>query len=342
MSTALYAFLASFAVTALAVRLVLAFLRHRQILDLPNERSSHTRPTPRGGGLAVTPVILTGWLLLAGVGVVLSGQLVVMGGALGLLLLSWQDDRKSLPARTRLLVHLLAVVAGIYALPAKELVFQGWLPFWLDRAAAGLLWLWFLNLYNFMDGIDGITASETVTIGLGVALIAIAASDFESGAVLLGLSIAAAALGFLAWNWHPAKLFLGDVGSIPLGFLLGWLLLGLAGTGSWAPALILPLYYLVDATLTLLYRIARFRRFWEAHREHFYQRSVQRGYSHSAVVLRIGAANFSLVALSLLATTWPLISLGLAVVAVVALLVWLMRHPDTASNAAPDPTAVQT
>ena len=307
MSTALYAFLASFAVTALAVRLVLAFLRHRQILDLPNERSSHTRPTPRGGGLAVTPVILTGWLLLAGVGVVLSGQLVVMGGALGLLLLSWQDDRKSLPARTRLLVHLLAVVAGIYALPAKELVFQGWLPFWLDRAAAGLLWLWFLNLYNFMDGIDGITGIETLCIAGGLWFLSPAQ---EQSAVLAG-----AAAGFLLWNWHPAKIFLGDSGSVPLGYLLAWLLLRMAGDGFWAPALILPAYYLADATITISKRALRREKIWQAHRQHFYQKAVQGGASHSRVALLILIADIALVE----AARWSRVSLWQSLTAAIVM-----------------------
>jgi UDP-N-acetylmuramyl pentapeptide phosphotransferase/UDP-N-acetylglucosamine-1-phosphate transferase len=325
-------------VSAAATGLVLLWLRHRQILDHPNGRSSHDRPTPRGGGLAVVPIVALCWIALSLLEMVPLTTLAAVAGAVGLAVLSWRDDRSSLPIRIRLAAQIVAVAVGVAFLPGSGQVFQGLLPPWLDMLVTGLVWVWFVNLFNFMDGIDGITASETVTIGLGVALIALAAANFESGAVMLGLSIAAASFGFLAWNWHPAKLFLGDVGSIPLGFLLGWLLLGLAGTGNWAPALILPLYYLVDSTLTLLYRIVRFRRFWEAHREHFYQRSVQRGYSHSAVVLRIAAANFALVALSLLATSWPLIALGLAVVVVVALLVWLMRHPDTA----PDSAAVQT
>ena len=154
------AFLAALAGCAAAVRLVLGWLRQRQILDHPNERSSHTRPTPRGGGLAVTPVILIGWLIADLAGAALSGQSIVMGGGLALLLLSWQDDRASLPARTRLIVHLLAVLAGLLALPAEQMIFQGWLPFWADRAVAAFLWLWFLNLYNFMDGIDGITGDR--------------------------------------------------------------------------------------------------------------------------------------------------------------------------------------
>jgi UDP-N-acetylmuramyl pentapeptide phosphotransferase/UDP-N-acetylglucosamine-1-phosphate transferase len=318
-------------VSALATGLVLLWLRHRQILDHPNDRSSHERPTPRGGGLAVIPIVTLCWAALALLGLAPLATLGGVAAAIGLAVLSWRDDRSSLPVAIRLAAQLGAVVIGLVFLPGAGHVFQGLLPPVLDLAVTGLIWIWFVNLFNFMDGIDGITASETAAVGIGVAMIALVAADYESGAVLLGLSIAAAAAGFLAWNWQPAKLFLGDVGSIPLGFLLGWLLLGLAGTGAWAPALILPLYYLVDASLTLLYRLVRRQRIWEAHREHFYQRAVQRGSSHAAVVLRIGAANLALMMLALLATAWPILSLILAVAVVAALLVWLMRRPDAAA-----------
>ena len=317
MSVPLYAFLASFAATALAVRLVLAFLRHRRILDHPNERSSHSRPTPRGGGLAVTPVILAGWFLLAGAGFLLSGQWVVMTGALALLLLSWQDDRVSLPARIRILVHLAAVLAGLYALPAKQMIFQGWLPFWADRAVAAILWLWFLNLYNFMDGIDGITGIETLCIAGGL--------WFLSPAQAQAAVLAGAAAGFLIWNWHPAKIFLGDSGSVPLGYLLGWLLLRMAGDGLWAPALILPAYYLADATITISKRALRREKIWQAHRQHFYQRAVQGGSSHARVAVMILLADIALVEAAQLAEIDLWRGLATAALATAAILFFLHR-----------------
>lgn len=317
MSVPLYAFLASFAVTALAVRLVLAFLRHRQILDHPNERSSHSRPTPRGGGLAVTPVVLLGWLLLGTTGLMLSGQWVVMGGALALLILSWRDDRVSLPARTRLLVHLAAVAAGLYALPARELIFQGWLPLWADRTVAALLWVWFLNLYNFMDGIDGITGIETLCIAGGLWWLSAAQAQ---AAVLAGASV-----GFLLWNWHPAKIFLGDSGSVPLGYLLGWLLLRMAGDGLWAPALILPAYYLADATITITKRALRREKIWQAHRKHFYQRAVQGGSSHARVSAMILLADLALIEAAQLAEIDLWRGLATALFATAAILLFLHR-----------------
>jgi len=262
----------------LAVKLVLGWLHQRQILDHPNERSSHSLPTPRGGGLAVTPLVLLGWLATP----FLPGQWAAMAGALGLLALCWRDDRASLPASTRLALQAAAVGFGLIFLPPVLP-----LPFWIDRLLCGLAWLWFLNLYNFMDGIDGITGVETISIAAGLALLGFA---LPQSSVLI-----AVALGFLVWNWHPAKIFLGDSGSVPLGYLLGFLLLSFAGDGHPAAALILPAYYLTDATFTLAKRAVRGEKIWQAHRQHFYQQAVQGGASHAKVSGLIALGNAALI-----------------------------------------------
>jgi UDP-N-acetylmuramyl pentapeptide phosphotransferase/UDP-N-acetylglucosamine-1-phosphate transferase len=144
--------------------------------------------------------------------------------------------------------------------------------------------------------------------------------------------LAAATLGFLVWNWAPAKLFLGDVGSVPLGYLLGWLLLDTAMNGEWAVALILPLYYLADATITLVKRAARGARLWQAHREHFYQRAVQGGASHSRVAAQVLACNAVLVVLAIITATggraWP--ALAASAVTVAVLLAILERRARAA------------
>jgi UDP-N-acetylmuramyl pentapeptide phosphotransferase/UDP-N-acetylglucosamine-1-phosphate transferase len=207
-------------------------------------------------------------------------------------------------------------------LPHGGTVFQGLLPPALDTVAAALLWVWFVNLFNFMDGIDGIAGSEATAIGLGIVVVAGGVSTLAVPAVV----IAAAALGFLVWNWAPARIFLGDVGSVPLGYLLGFLLYGLTLRGEWQAALILPLYFLTDASLTLLRRLARGERVWQAHREHFYQRAVQRGLSHAAVVLRVVAADIVLVACACAATKgWGFAALAVAALTVAALLIALGR-----------------
>ena len=286
--------------TWLATRIVLDVLVRRAILDKPNERSSHDTPTPRGGGIAVVAVLFPAWIVAA----LLSDAWVPwlpLGAMLFLAGVSWRDDLESLGVLWRFGAQILAVAIGLESIDG--LVFRGLLPGWLDPLAAGFLWLWFVNLYNFMDGIDGIAAVETASIGGGVALVALGAAMGPAGASAWGIVLAAAALGFLPWNWHRAKVFLGDVGSVPLGYLSGWLLLSMAAAGAWKAALILPLYYLADATITLLRRLRRGEKVWRAHREHYYQRAVQGGMSHAAVVRAILAGNLALGGLALGAET---------------------------------------
>ncbi len=314
-------------VSWLATRIVLAYLERRAILDQPNERSSHSRPTPRGGGLAVTAVLLlVGGALAIHLPTARLELSIVIGGMAALALLSWLDDLMDLSAALRFSIHILVVVVALTMLPADAQIFQGLLPPLLDRIAAGLLWIWFINLYNFMDGIDGITGVETMSIGLGLFALSLLLPGLLVLQGWLGLAAAGAAFGFLLWNWHPARIFLGDVGSVPLGFLLGWLLLETAAAGHWAPALILPLYYLADATLTLLRRAARGEKVWRAHREHFYQRPVLRGLPHNRIVWPIAGGNVLLVVLALAAADGDLLpALAGAVVVVALLLAWLAR-----------------
>lgn len=283
--------------------LLIPLLRAWGRVDRPNERSSHVEPVLRGGGLAVVavlivPVAVNAWLLADRL---LLPPSLLLAAFLGLATICWRDDRKSLPVAVRLAAQVAAVALGFASLPSTGLVFHGYMPPFADHLFAGLAWIWFINLYNFMDGIDGITGVETATIGLGltlVSLIAGLAAPFAG----LGAAMAGAACGFLLWNWTPAKLFLGDVGSIPLGFIAGFLLLNLASEGHLAPAIIFPLYYLFDATVTLFRRLVRGEAVWQAHRSHAYQVAAA-ATSHPFVVKLIIALNAVLTALAL-AATW--------------------------------------
>lgn len=301
---------AVFALTTLFTRWVLAYLRQRQILDMPNERSSHTLATPRGGGLATTPVMVVflGFLAWQQHSAMLA---VLAAGALALLGISWLDDRHNLPPLPRLVSQIVVIAAGLSLLPAQTTILSPLLPVWLDRVLAGVAWLWFVNLYNFMDGIDGITGVETVCLGFGIALVV----TVEASVALFGPALCVATIGvaFLLWNWHPAKLFLGDSGSVPLGFVLGGLLLLLAAQGQLAAALILPAYYVADATITLACRAIAGEKIWLAHRKHFYQRAVQGGKRHDQVALLILTGNLALMGAALLAASGqPWLGLGAA------------------------------
>ena len=194
------------------------------------------------------------------------------------------------------------------------------LPAGLDVIAAGLLWLWFVNLFNFMDGMDGLSGLEACVVGLGVAMVAWIAGP-NAPLEAWGLALAGAACGFLWWNRPPARIFLGDVGSVPLGFLLGWLLLRLAAEGQMVAALILPLYYIADATWTMVRRAVAGKVLWQAHRGHFYQRAVDRGVRVGTVLVAVLAIDLALGGLAAAAAWgWPGAALAVAGGAVLLLL----------------------
>ena len=215
----------------------------------------------------------------------------------------------------------------------------------LDVALSAYLWLWFINLTNFMDGIDGITGVESGSIGVGILVAAplmiVGASELgilvSTSTGLYAVALAAAAAGFLYWNWQPAKIFLGDVGAVPLGFLLGWLLLETAGAGLWPVAILLPLYYWADATITLVRRALRREPLFQAHRSHFYQTAAQRMGSHAPVVLAVLALNAALVALAYV-TAWRPELTALSLIAggaVTVALLWYFGRGGARAERAP-------
>ena len=312
-----------FFATVASTGLVLKLLRRHAIFDRPNERSSHTELTPRGGGIAVVAILVLTWGVLASP----ENQLQVFTIIAAVILLacvSWVDDLKSLSPGIRLIAQIVAILPAVLWLHGKSPIFQGIVPEYLDLILAGLIWIWFINLFNFMDGIDGISGVEAAAIGAGIAIVALQAPAAGIDP-RLAATIAAGAIGFLCWNWHPAKVFLGDVGSVPLGFLLGWLLLNLASSGAWAAAAILPLYYLADATITLTRRGLRGEKVWHAHREHFYQRAVQNGRSHAVVSIGVALCNAVLIGLAVLSISAPWLALAIAAATVIVFLGWLSR-----------------
>ncbi len=307
----------------LLLKPLIAWLHRRAIMDIPNDRSSHVELTPRGGGIATTAGMLLGLIAWMGLQSEPVMALVVLGMAV-LALVSWLDDRSGgLPVGIRLGAQAISVGVVIAMLPLEATVTQGLVPVWLERVVLWFAWMWFTNLFNFMDGINGITGVEMVTVGAGFALVTTLSPDDD--AATLGLIVAAAALGFLPWNWGKAKVFLGDVGSVPAGYLLGGLLLALALSGHWAAALILPMYYWVDATTTLLRRGLRGEKVWQAHRSHFYQQGARKLGSHAAVAARIAGLNLLLVVLAAVSIQGWQIAIG-AIVLALAVTIALCRH----------------
>jgi Fuc2NAc and GlcNAc transferase len=262
------------------------------LLDIPNSRSSHATPVARGGGLAIVLVYLAALLLLWLAGMLDGATVAALGGGGTLIAaVGYLDDRKALPASVRFVVHLLGAGCIIGFLGGFA---DAWLrSFGLHGVLVGsvlaiLAIAWMTNLFNFMDGIDGIAASEAIFIACAGACIGWR-HGAEVGLMLAMLALAGATSGFLLWNWPPAKIFMGDVGSGFLGFSLA--ALGIAASARGAipieVCVILGGVFLVDATCTLLRRMLRGDRWYEAHRAHAYQRLARRWNAHLPVTATV-------------------------------------------------------
>ena len=324
-------FAAAALMSILLTWLTLVALRRRAILDLPNARSSHTIPTPRGGGWGVMIALTPFWVWATWRSGRLQdpAEIVLMLGAAGLMAISWIDDRRGLGPAARLAAQLLAASAVMALLPRDLSLTSGILPLPLDRVIAVLAWLWFVNLFNFMDGIDGLAGGSAAAMGLGIMLVSLRHGPTQLEA-FRGAMISAVAVGFLVWNWQPAKIFLGDVGSIPLGYLIGYELVRLAMDGGQVAALIISLYYLADATITLVKRARRGERVWEAHREHYYQRSTQLGRSHGRTATTAILVQLELAVFAWLAVLWGWWMAVPAALLVALLLRWMSLPPRIA------------
>ncbi len=307
--------------TWIGCHILVRILTKRRILDHPNPRSNHHAPTPRGAGIAIMISWLIGVIMLhipaitSGVPTAFSWLFLAL---VAVIITSWIDDLRTLSAAPRLLIHILAALIALPSLPG--LLFAD-MPVWFNVTVTCILWVWFTNVYNFMDGIDGISGIQGLAICSGLLIIAwlIPAITPLGPLVLL---LGAALTGFLIHNWPPARIFLGDVGSIPIGFIFGWALLWLAVEGKPIAALILPLYYFADSGLTLLRRLSAGKRIWDAHSEHAYQHASRQGMSHGQICQRVALANVILVAFAVtsLAPERALVSLIGAILCVVLLL----------------------
>ncbi len=303
---------------------------HRSVLDMPNPRSLHERPLPRGGGLAVAIVILggitIGWLAgwVAG-----RTALALVGGGTAVAVIGWIDDRRGAAPGIKAAVQCGAAVwalAWLGGLPhlhwggeAIRLGALGWIV-----GTVGIMWG--INFYNFMDGIDGLAGAEAVAVSLAALLLLGAAPGTE--VTLVCALIGGSSAGFLVWNWPPARIFLGDVGSAFLGFMFSVLAVMSENTGALPVVgwLLLLGVFFVDATITVARRIASGEPWYRAHRTHAYQRAVQSGCSHGQVTLAIMGLNAVLAGLVWIGWTRParmpaMVGVGILLLAIVYWLV---------------------
>jgi Fuc2NAc and GlcNAc transferase len=267
----------------------------RSLMDIPNARSSHVVATPRGGGVAIVVAFVLSLVFLYACGLMSGAVFIAFTGAgAAIALIGFMDDHGHIAARWRLLGHFAAAVwllVWIGGLPAIE-VFGVSVDFgWVGHVLAAFYLVWLLNLYNFMDGIDGIASIEAITTCLGACLLyGLSGQDtLIWGPLLLAASVA----GFLYWNFPPARIFMGDAGSGFLGVMLGGLSLQAAWVSSpmlWAWLILLGVF-IVDATFTLFRRLLRGDKVYEAHRSHAYQFASRRFGRHLPVTVSVGLIN---------------------------------------------------
>ncbi|NBB93106.1 MAG: glycosyl transferase [Gammaproteobacteria bacterium] len=284
-----------------------AWLLRRRLLDMPEARRSHERPTPRGGGLAIALVMMLFWLALPDTR---GAWMPVMCLVLAMAGLGWIDDRYGLATRWRLLVQaggaagFLWLVGGI---PAVDWLGQAWVVpgLWTVLGAVAIVWL--INLHNFMDGSDGLAAAQGSWCALVMAWLFF--DSGESPLAALALVAAGAWVGFLFWNRPPARIFMGDSGSLALGALIAALAVMGSNTGAFSIwiSLMLSSLFVVDATATLLWRVMKGERWYTAHRQHAYQRLLDLGLSHGQVVGVCTLVNvFLVLPLVVLGQRWPM------------------------------------
>ncbi|AJA62081.1 MULTISPECIES: MraY family glycosyltransferase [Bradyrhizobium] len=270
-------------------------LLQRYALARPNARSSHRIPTPQGAGIAVitaTLLVASAWAAWANLAI--PPALII--ATIVIALVGFADDIVSLPVLVRLALQAACVGAVVFTAPETARIVPA-LPLPLERGLILLAGVWFVNLVNFMDGLDLMTVAEVVPVTAALLLLGLL-GDLSWPAALIATALCGAMLGFAPFNRPVAKVFLGDVGSLPIGLLLGWCLLELAWHGQPAAALLLPAYYLVDSTITLFRRIARREQFWSAHRSHFYQRATDNGFTVRRVIGDVFALNLLLAVLA--------------------------------------------
>lgn len=278
-----------------------------------------------GGGFPILLTVFPLWYY--GFGQEGTKDLVFILAIMGIAVVSWFDDWFEISAGFRLAVHALLVSLCLVVFPSDWHILPGYVPITVERILLGICWIWFINLFNFMDGIDGLAGAQSVFITMGIIIVGFY-FPISNEVISLSTVLCAGVFGFLIWNWYPSKIILGDIGSVSLGFTLGWLLIHVAYQGHLFAALVLPSYFVADATITLIKRMLKGERFWKPHREHFYQRVVLSGFKPSLVVSLVAVVNLMQLIIVIFSYSNVLVSLFLSVLVLSGLL-FFMHHLST-------------
>lgn len=288
-----------FLISYLATGIIRAYALKKSVLDVPSARSSHTIPTPRGGGLAIVIAFYLGVAYLAFSHLIPWQLTAALSGGIIIALVGYWDDHQSVPARWRAFFHFVAAIWTVGWLHGFPVLALGpWsIPLhFFGSFLAVFAMVWFINLYNFMDGIDGLASLEAIFVSClaGVVLFALGQTSLSLLCFILLVSCG----GFLIWNWPPAKIFMGDVGSGFIGFIFATFLLVTAKNNILPPLFwfVALAVFVADATYTLIRRVLHKQAWYEAHREHAYQQLVQKSFSHKNTTLVLTAFNLFILA----------------------------------------------
>ena len=296
----------AFLITLLGTRLTILALRQRVVpIEPASLRAGYKKPPLTGGGIAVVMALII-CLLVADINYCIIFSMFLLT-AIALL-----SDLIDIPLPVRLLVQLLAVLLVVNVVPIPNFghIFSATFPVWLNKSITIILWMWFINLFSLMDGIDGMSPMEMICIGMGMCLITVlSGSIFPDTLSSYALIVVTAGCGFLWWNWHPAKILMGEVGSIPIGFLLGYLLLLTITSGYPYAAAILPAYHVSDATLTAIRRLYKGKKLFTPYPDYYYLRALRSGRKQDAVVRYIFGINFLLIFQAVFSVIDPALSI---------------------------------
>jgi UDP-N-acetylmuramyl pentapeptide phosphotransferase/UDP-N-acetylglucosamine-1-phosphate transferase len=324
-------FIFSMAATSLLTRVLISYLSSLGVVDVPSMRRSHDKVTPRGGGLAIVIVVTIAFSMFE---YLTTNAFAASTKIIPLLFIisavSFWDDLKPISAIIRLIVHLICASFAVFFFLSPTLSLIHHLPLYITFAIAVIALSGFINIYNFMDGIDGISCMESIHLSVTMLLLcrlqpeAIVNLYFIT---ILSTIIFGCCCGFLIFNWHPAKIFLGDIGSISLGFLTGLCLLLLSSSNIhlFIACFIAALYYITDGGLTILIRLVNKEKIWQPHLKHFFQKAVQNGKTHKQVVSSIAVCNIFLMLLSVTSLFYPVMSIMLALAVISLTLVRLLK-----------------
>lgn len=324
-----------FLVSMTLTRWLSQILQQKGLIDVPNQRSSHTIPTPRGGGIAIIKGLLVGLVLLYLLTDISLPGLYFWIGLFLIALTGFLDDRTDLPVYIRFLLQLAAAILiffetqGFESFPLPD---PYTFPLGFLNYPLTVFWIIaVINIFNFLDGIDGFAGMQTVLAGLAMAML-----DWQSPVSIIGLLIAFAGLGFLRYNWAPARIFMGDIGSATLGYIFATLPFYMTEAskdlGIFAMGIFL-WFFLSDGAVTIIRRLLKGEKIWEAHRTHLYQQLTTVGMSHAQVVSRVMAASLLLIIIFFgfyfILKKWLILMLPIAIFFYIAYFMYVEKKKKT-------------